>query len=515
VGREPRGSRPTGTINVAGLLVKYVLLAMLNALVLFSLPTLIRKPDWAFVIFSVVALIAIDFVYLSRRMIPGKYLIPGTVFLLVFAVYPVIYTIYNSFTNYGTGNILTKIQAIEQIENNSIVATGDAVRYELQIIAKSDPSGELAFLLTDADGKHFLGTKEGLTSLDDSQIVASGARTTIDGYTALNLGQANDRSAEISAFTVPSDTGPIANDGFRSAFAKVHLLSYDAEANTVVNTADGTVYNETGGAFVSEAGDRLNPGWRAFVGTDNYQRINSEQIRGPFLRVFVWTFVFSIGSVLITFALGLFLALVFANERMKGRRLYRLAMVVPYALPSFMTALVWRGMLNQRFGVINKFFGLDVAWLDGQWWPYVSILLVNLWLGFPYMFLVCTGALQGIPNDLKEAAFVDGATGYHAFKRITLPLLLIAVAPLLIASFAFNFNNFNIIYLLTEGRPPIPGSDAGRTDILISYTYKLAFAGGRGADYGFASAISVVIFMIVAGISLVGFRYTRAFEEVK
>jgi arabinogalactan oligomer/maltooligosaccharide transport system permease protein len=219
--------------------------------------------------------------------------------------------------------------------------------------------------------------------------------------------------------------------------------------------------------------------------------------------------------VLITFALGLLLALVFAHERLKGRKFYRLAMVVPYALPSFMTALVWKGMLNQQFGVINRIFGINWPWLDGQWLPYGSILLVNLWLGFPYMFLVCTGALQGIPGDLKEAAFVDGATGLHAFKRITLPLLLIAVAPLLIASFAFNFNNFNIIYLLTEGKPPIPGSDAGRTDILISYTYKLAFAGGRGSDYGFASAISVIIFILVAGISAFSFRYTRAFEEVK
>jgi ABC-type sugar transport system permease subunit len=131
------------------------------------------------------------------------------------------------------------------------------------------------------------------------------------------------------------------------------------------------------------------------------------------------------------------------------------------------------------------------------------------------MFLVCTGALQSIPSDLTEAAAVDGATGLAAFRRITFPLLLVAVAPLLIASFAFNFNNFNIIYLLTEGRPPIPGSDAGRTDILISYTYKLAFAGGRGADYGFASAVSFIIFLLVAGISAYSFRFTKAFEGVR
>jgi ABC-type sugar transport system permease subunit len=128
---------------------------------------------------------------------------------------------------------------------------------------------------------------------------------------------------------------------------------------------------------------------------------------------------------------------------------------------------------------------------------------------------VCTGALQSIPTDLNEAAFVDGATGVTAFRRITFPLLMTAVAPLLIASFAFNFNNFNIIYLLTEGKPPISGSDAGRTDILISYTYKLAFAGGRGADYGFASAVSLIIFILVAAISAFSFRYTKTFEETR
>jgi ABC-type sugar transport system permease subunit len=131
------------------------------------------------------------------------------------------------------------------------------------------------------------------------------------------------------------------------------------------------------------------------------------------------------------------------------------------------------------------------------------------------MFLVCSGALSSIPEDLTEAAKVDGANGPMRFRRITFPLLLISVAPLLIASFAFNFNNFNLIYLLTEGRPPVPGSIAGRTDILISYTYKLAFAGGSGADYGFASAVSFIIFILVAGISAFSFKFTKTFEEIR
>jgi arabinogalactan oligomer/maltooligosaccharide transport system permease protein len=143
-----------------------------------------------------------------------------------------------------------------------------------------------------------------------------------------------------------------------------------------------------------------------------------------------------------------------------------------------------------------------------------AILLVQLWLGYNYMFLVITGALQSIPADLTEAASVDGAKPFYAFRTITFPLLLVALAPLLIASFAFNFNNFAAIFLVSRGGPfPPDNPSAGGTDILITYTYRLAFGGG-GAQYGFAAAISVFIFLIVAVFSIASFRRTRALEEI-
>jgi arabinogalactan oligomer/maltooligosaccharide transport system permease protein len=389
-------------------------------------------------------------------------------------------------------------------------------RYDLQILAEGSPTGALAFLLTDPDGNRFLGTADGLTPVAASDIVADGRRETLEGYVALNAGEAQERVDDVTSFVVPGPDGDIVNDGFGDAFSKVQRLRYDPATNTMVDTIDGTVYDDVGGTFRSDDGATLLPGWRSNIGLDNYDRLFTDpDVRNPFLRVFVWTVVFALFSVLLSFALGLLLAIVFNDVRMRGRRFYRSMIIIPYALPSFMTALVWKGMLNQQFGVVNRWLGTSLPWLDGQWLPYASILLVNTWLGYPYMFLVCTGALQSIPSDLTEAAAVDGATGLAAFRRITFPLLLVAVAPLLIASFAFNFNNFNIIYLLTEGRPPIPGSDAGRTDILISYTYKLAFAGGRGADYGFASAVSFIIFLLVAGISAYSFRFTKAFEGVR
>jgi len=158
-----------------------------------------------------------------------------------------------------------------------------------------------------------------------------------------------------------------------------------------------------------------------------------------------------------------------------------------------------------------------VPWLQDPVWAKVALVILNLWLGFPYMMIVCLGALQSINQEMYEAALVDGASSWQQFRHITLPLLMVSVAPLLIASFSFNFNNFSVIYLLTRGRPPIVGAQtpAGHTDILISYTYRLAFESGRGVDYGLASAVTLVIFLITGTLTFINFRFTGALEEVR
>jgi arabinogalactan oligomer / maltooligosaccharide transport system permease protein len=201
---------------------------------------------------------------------------------------------------------------------------------------------------------------------------------------------------------------------------------------------------------------------------------------------------------------------------LKGLCTYRALLIFPFALPSFLTALIWAGLLNQSFGPVNEILNADIPWLVDPNWARGAVLLVNLWLGFPYMFIVSLGALQAIPGDLLEAARTDGANGLQAFRRVTFPLLFVSLAPLLIATFAFNFNNFNIVYLLTGGGPPIAGAGTpvGHTDLLITYTYRLSFEGARGPEYAFAAAIAVIIFLIVAAVSAYSFRFTKALEDV-
>jgi arabinogalactan oligomer/maltooligosaccharide transport system permease protein len=499
--------RLAGDGGAGVLIVKLVLLALVNGLALYAIPRIIDQKQWPLLVSLVVATVTIDYVYLSKRRLPAKYLIPGTIFLLAFQVYPVLYTGYIAFTNYGTGHILTQDQAIEQIETQSLSSPPDAVRYEAVPLQNDD--GDLALLLTDPDGEEFLGTTDGLEPADEG--------ATAD-FEELTFSESGDLSDELLALRVPTEDGEIRLTTLTTASAQVQLFQFDEDLDAMVNQETGEEFRAVEGTFTSDSGTELNPGWRVTVGLQNWTRVlTSEAIRGPFFRVFIWTFVFAFLSVLTTFALGLLLAMVLNDERLAGRKIYRVLFVVPYALPSFLSALIWQGLLNTDFGAVNKMLGTSIPWLTDPWWAKFSILLVNLWLGFPYMFLICTGALQSIPGEILKAAKVDGASGLAAFRKVTFPLLMVAVAPLLIGSFAFNFNNFNIVYLLTRGGPPIEGAatPAGHTDILISYTYRLAFEGGQGTDFGFAAAISVVIFILVGAISAYGFRFTKALEETR
>jgi ABC-type sugar transport system permease subunit len=306
------------------------------------------------------------------------------------------------------------------------------------------------------------------------------------------------------------------------------LYTFDAEQNAVVNNETGVVYfaDMEIGNFISDQLDEegnpltLDVGFWVSIGFENFDRfLTSPAISGPLLQIFVWTVVFAIISVLSTFALGLFYALLL-NAKVPGHRIFRTLLIVPYAIPGIIAVAIWKGMLNPNFGVlsalITQVFGSSPEFFADPNWAKFGILFINLWLGYPYFLLVCSGALAAIPSDMYEAAKVDGANFLQQFRFLTLPMLLVAVGPLLVASFTYNFNNFVIIEVYNEGGPPIPGAatPAGYTDILISYTYRLAFGGGRGADYGLASAITIIIFLMVAAVTLLQFRFTRQLEEV-
>ncbi|PWK06001.1 carbohydrate ABC transporter permease [Tumebacillus permanentifrigoris] len=253
-----------------------------------------------------------------------------------------------------------------------------------------------------------------------------------------------------------------------------------------------------------------------FVGFDNYKEI----LFGPFLKVFLpvffWTVLYALLSTGVGYLIGLVLAILLNNERMKESNVYRAILVIPWALPAAIAILAWQGLYNESFGQINLLlskFGIDkVQWLSDPYWAKFAVVLTTVWLGYPFMMNVCLGALQSIPKDLYEAADIDGAGRWKKFTSVTLPGLTSSTLPLLISSFAFNFNNFGAAFLITGGGPPRTDTQfAGHTDILVSSAYSMTLTFNR---YDLASALSLIIFLIVGTLSFVNMKFTKAFEEV-
>jgi arabinogalactan oligomer/maltooligosaccharide transport system permease protein len=226
---------------------------------------------------------------------------------------------------------------------------------------------------------------------------------------------------------------------------------------------------------------------------------------------FYWTLYitvcWTIFNVTVGVTLGVILALVLNTKGLKYTNIYRVLLILPWAIPNYITALIWKGMFHQQFGVINQaiqmFGGAPIAWFDGVFSSFMTGLITNGWLSFPFMMVITLGALQSIPADLYEAATIDGADRWQQFRHVTLPSLKPTLIPAIIISVVWTFNMFNVIYLVSAGEP------AGANEILITKSYKIAFEEYR---YGYAAAYSVVIFFILVFYGIFQTKMTRATE---
>jgi ABC-type sugar transport system permease subunit len=474
----------------------------------------------------VIGIIAVMFtlIFLLPQAYPLRWMAIGLGFLILFTIYPIIFTIYVAFTNYGDGHLLTKEQAIPLIEKQLYLPeTGKSYSWT----AFRSETGDYVLWLINPQGETFLAkpgepitpAKPGDPGIGEAD--NKGIPRSIEGYQRLNtLLAAADKNLPNIKFGLEGDQVIQIRNPSEAAELQIRF-KYDPATDTVVDQSNGEIYYNVNGTFTSRTGKTIAPGFRTVIGWKNFRDfLTSPALRGPLAQIITWNFIFPTISVLSTFALGLAIAIMFNDPDFPFKKLIRSLLIIPYTIPGLISIIIWRGLLNSEFGIINywlrDWFGVAPRWTTEPFWAQVAILLVNLWLGYPYMMLISSGALQSIPSDIYEAAVIDGATSWQRFRHITLPLLLIAVGPLLIASYVFNFNNFNLIYLFIAGGPPIPNAatQAGYTDILISYVYKLAFeSGGRGVQYGLASAISIVVFLIVGVITLFQYRFTNMWEE--
>ncbi len=264
------------------------------------------------------------------------------------------------------------------------------------------------------------------------------------------------------------------------------------------------------------------PMYELWVGIENYVdiitdfeviRTASDGSRSINFQNFYWTLGFTIlwtiSNVTIGVTVGLALALILNVKDLRLKPLYRIILILPWAVPNYITALIWKGMFHKQFGVINQvvqvFGGEPVSWFDAWYTSFFAVLATNGWLSFPFMMVISLGALQAIPGDLYEAARVDGAGRLQVFRFVTLPSIKPALVPAIILSVVWTFNMFNIIYLVSQGEP------AGATEILITDAYKIAFEQYR---YGYAAAYSVVIFFVLFVYGIWQNRVTRATEGI-
>lgn len=516
---EPHGRRWDGI--GWGFLVKLVIMAIVNAFGLMGIVAAIQAEAWIIAAAAIALLVAADIVYFTKRALPLKYLLPGLAFLLVFQVFIFGYTAYIAFTNYGAGHVGSQEQAVQAALSQGERRVEGSPTFPLSIVERD---GALGFAIVE-EGQIKAGTADSPLEVV-GPAGAAGAPADVPGWTVVPRNSIITDQAlqqEVIALRVPVSDDPNAgsvrtNDGSTGSIYR-STLQWDAESQTITDSATGAVYraNDTGN-FVSDEGVMLPTGWTVNVGFANFARLFTDPAMvQPLAMVTAWTFVWAVLSVVIPFAMGLIFAIIFNDERVKGRKILRTLFILPYAFPAFMSALLFRGMFNAEFGVINEFFfgGTNIDWLGDPWLARMAVLFVNVWLTYPYYFLVCTGAIQALPSDALEAASIDGAGRFRQLRSIILPLVLVATAPLLISSFAFSFNNFTIIYMFNNGGPAIPGAPyaLGATDILISAIWDISGVSGGKADYGLASALSILVFIVVGVISAIAFRQTKKLEE--
>ncbi|WP_374433739.1 maltose ABC transporter permease MalF [Inhella sp.] len=447
-----------------------------------------------------------------------RYLFPGVAGMLLFVAFPLLYTAQLGFTNYSSSNLLTEERSRDYLlkqtahdEDQALISELHADGQEFRLVLRRTVDGAPAYV----SGPLALRTAK----LPPVITMKTPAEASYAVNQSLGLKEVLEHRKVLRelALQLPEGGPALHYVGVR-AFAPRQPVWTANPDGSVTETATGTRYapNRDTGFFENAAGERLQPGFKVAVGWKNYARLFGDaDFRGPFVSIFIWTVVFALLTVVFTTAVGMGLAVLLNWEGLRFRTTYRTLLFLPYAVPGFISILVFKGLFNQNFGEINAIldalFGIKPAWFADPFLAKSMILIVNTWLGYPYIMLICAGLLKAIPADLYEASALAGAGPLTNFFKITAPQIVKPLMPLLVSAFAFNFNNFVLIALLTDGRPDFLNTKlpAGQTDILVSYTYRIAFR-DSGQDFGLAAAISTLIFVLVAVLSIINLRLTRA-----
>ena len=458
-------------------------------------------------------------VYTSPKTYAYRYLFPGIGAALIFVVFPMLYTIRIGFSNYSSTNLLTFPRATNYLLEETYRAEGATFGSELHA-----DGGRWRIRLEDVDSGQAFITEPFDLGVEGTHLSLKATPTPEPlAGDPMPLSQIIDHQAFFKglSLTLP-DGNQVRMTGLREFAPSRAQFTRNPDGSLTNNETQAVLRpNFKTGFYETEDGNKVTPGFQVDVGWKNYIDIFTDaSLREPLWKIFIWTVVFSTLTVVFCTTLGMVLAVLLSWESLRFRSVYRLVLFLPYAIPGFISILVFKGLFNNNSGEINlvlsTLFGLKPTWFSDPFLAKTMILIVNTWLGFPYMMVICMGLIKAIPQDLYEASAVAGAGPLTNFFRITMPLIMKPLTPLLISSFAFNFNNFVLINLLTGGLPDFLNTSvpAGTTDILVSYTYRMAF-GDSGQKFALGAAISTVVFLLVAVISVVQIKATKIAEDTK
>jgi maltose/maltodextrin transport system permease protein len=500
--------------------IKWALLATVGIVNGYATILMYSRGELAFALLTVVLTALALYIFGSKKTYAHRYIYPGIAGMILFILFPLAYTVGLAFTNYSAKNQLS-LERAQSVLLDRTYQSGDSYPFNLY---KTDKGHQLVI----TKGEELFATND--FAIEDSNL------TDLDLFPIESVQGEKEKikaiiqnKALLGNLDLHLPNGEdIRMSGLRKFASVVALYTLQDDGESMLNNQTGDMFKpnmevgfyqavDSTGAFV---GNTVSPGFIVNIDTANFERVwKDDGIKEPFISIFIWTVAFSALSVGLTLVIGLVLASIVQWEALKGRAIYRVLLILPYAVPAFISILIFKGLFNQSFGEINMvleaIFGLSPNWFSDPVLARVMVVIVNTWLGFPYMMILCMGLLKAIPDDLYEASAIDGAGPFKNFTKITVPLMIKPLTPLLIASFAFNFNNFVMIYLLTGGGPNMIGTSepAGYTDLLVSYTYRIAFEGAGGQDFGLASAIATLIFLLVGGLALINLRFTKLSQD--
>lgn len=499
--------------------IKWTVLSLVALVNGYATILMYARGELAFALLTLIITALALVIFGSKKTYAHRYIYPGIAGMILFVLFPLAYTVNLAFTNYSAKNQLS-FERAQSVLLDRTFQSGQSYPFAFY---QSELGMQLDII---RDGQHYITAPFSFN--DDISVYPVTYKEAFD-LTPEPIKTIVQYRRQLMDLSLEFPSGEVVRMSGLREFAAVQPLYHLLEdGETLLNNQTGERLrpnNEIGfyqpidveGEFV---GEPVSPGYIVSIGGANFERIwQDEGIKQPFIGIFIWTLAFAGFTVLFTLFIGLVLASLVQWEALKGRGLYRILLILPYAVPAFISILIFKGLFNQSFGEINMLlnglFGLSPAWFSDPFLAKCMVLIVNTWLGFPYMMILCMGLLKAIPDDLYEASAIDGANFVHNFFRITLPMMIKPLTPLLIASFAFNFNNFVMIQLLTGGGPNRIGTSepAGYTDLLVNYTYRIAFEGTGGQNFGLASAIATLIFLLVGGLALLNLRFTKVTQN--